>query len=252
MQERDAHDIPITCVDEIARIGISDKDMVGNGARTAFTRIKTPSPNPTYPMLWSHDAKSETRLIVAPDSEGRVKFGRENRAAEIWETRSRAHHNRDFQFNSQPLAVAYTEDETIGGRAWPNLKFADSRQEIAHTLWANTTLGILSYWHHSTRQQVGRGMMPITALRSMPTLDVRALSDAQLETAANIFADLRDAEFLPANESYRDDARQALDARVLTEMLELPPETVAEPLALLRLKWCSEPSVHGGKGTAPG
>ena len=26
---------------------------------------------------------------------------------------------------------------------------------------------------------------------------------------------------------------------------------VLEPLDLLRLKWCSEPSVHGGKGTGP-
>ncbi len=246
----DAHPVPMATVEKICQVGITDINIVGDGAQTAFTLIKPPSSAPTYPMLWNHNAKRETRMIVAPDSEGRVKRGRESRAGEIWRTRSRALHNRDFRFNSQPLTAAYTERETIGGRAWKNLKFDDPRREIAHTLWANTTLGILCYWHHSTRQQVGRGIIPITALRTMPTLDVRALSDAQLDAAESIFADLRAADFLPANEAYRDQTRQTLDARVLTEMLALPPE-ILEPLALLRLKWCSEPSVHGGKGTAP-
>ena len=246
----DAHPVPMATVEKICQVGITDINIVGDGAQTAFTLIKPPSSAPTYPMLWNHNAKRETRIIVAPDSEGRVKRGRESRAGEIWRTRSRALHNRDFRFNSQPLTAAYTERETIGGRAWKNLKFDDPRREIAHTLWANTTLGILCYWHHSTRQQSGRGIIPITALRTMPTLDVRALSDAQLDAAESIFADLRAADFLPANEAYRDQTRQTLDARVLTEMLALPPE-ILEPLSLLRLKWCSEPSVHGGKGTAP-
>ena len=84
-------------------------------------------------------------MVVAPDSEGRVKQDREIRAAEIWETRSHAHHNRDFRFNSQPLAVAFTETPTIGGRAWPNVKFDDRAHEIAHTLWGNATLGLYQF-----------------------------------------------------------------------------------------------------------
>ena len=61
---------------------------------------------------------------------------------------------------------------------------------------------------------------------------------------------MRERKFLPANEAYRDNSREELDYRVLIEVLGLP-ERVMEPLALLRLKWCSEPSVHGGKSTAP-
>ena len=41
------------------------------------------------------------------------------------------------------------------------------------------------------------------------------------------------------------------DHRVLIDLLGLPT-SVLESLDLLRLKWCSEPSVHGGKKTAPG
>ena len=60
-----------------------------------------------------------------------------------------------------------------------------------------------------------------------------------------------DTVFLPANEAYRDEARQRLDAEVLCGILGLPTK-ILEPLAHFRLQWCSEPSVHGGKATQPG
>ena len=250
MRNQDTVRVPMTDLQQSCLVGITDNNIVGNGSQTAFDRIKPPSAAPSYPMLWGHDAQLEKRMVVAPDSEGRVKQGRENRAAEIWNTRSHAHHNRDFRFNSQPLAVAFTETQAIGGRAWPNVKFDDRAHEVAYTLWGNTTLGLLCYWWHSSRQQAGRGSMPITAIRSMPTLDVTKLSPAQLAKAEEIFEDMRDSQFLPANEAYRDNTRKELDHRVLIAMLGLP-ESILEPLDLLRLKWCSEPSVHGGKKTAP-
>ena len=250
MSEQDALRVPMTDLQQVCQVGVNHNNIVGNGSQTAFHLNKPPSATPTYPMLWNHNAQLEKRMVVAPDSEGRVKQGRESRAAEIWETRSHAHHNADYQFNSQPLTVAFTETPTIGGTAWKNVKFDDPVHEIAYTLWGNTTLGLLCYWWHSSRQQAGRGRMPITAMRSMPTLDVTKLSPAQLAKAEEIFEDMRDSQFLPANEAYRDNTRKELDHRVLIDMLGLP-ESVLEPLDLLRLKWCSEPSVHGGKKTAP-
>ena len=250
MQEQDTLRVSMSALQAMCQIGITDINIVGHGSRTAFNRVTPPSATPTYPMLWSHDAQREKRMVVAPDSEGRVKLGRESRAGDIWNARSHAHHSRDFRFNSQPLAVAFTETQTIGGRAWPNVKFVGRTHEIAYTLWGNTTLGLLCYWWHSSRQQAGRGSMPITAIRTMPTLDVTKLTPQQLATAEAIFADMRDSQLLPANEAWHDNTRQELDYRVLTEMLGLP-KSIMQPLDLLRLKWCSEPSVHGGKGTAP-
>ncbi len=84
----------------------------------------------------------------------------------------------------------------------------------------------------------------------MVTLDVRQLSDAQVQRAHAIFDDFREREFLPANEAYHDETRQALDEAVLVNLLGLP-ESILEPLALLRLQWCQEPTVHGGKATRP-
>ena len=251
-QMMNAHDIqlPISGVSPAGTLGKGDAVIVGRKGKAAFSRIKPASSTSTFPILWGHDAQREKRLVVAPDSEGRVEQGMRKLAAEIWETRSHAHHNRDFRFNSQPLAVAFTEKQSIGGRAWPNVKFASVQQEKAYSLWGNSTLGLLCYWWHSSRQQAGRGVMPITAIRSMPTLDVTKLTPEQLATAESIFEDMRGREFLPANEAYHDEARQELDRRVLVDLLGLP-ESVLEPLALLRDKWCREPSVHGGKSTAP-
>ena len=250
MSAQQTLDVPMSTVDEICDVGFHDANIVGDGSQTAFTRIKTVSETSTYPMLWSHDNQSETRLVVEPDSQGRIKRGRKARAADIWATRSHAHHNRDFGFGSQPLGVAFTRKRTIGGRAWPNVKFESRAEEKAYSLWGNSTFGLMCYWYHSSRQQTGRGLMPVSAIRTMPFLDTRRLSDVQLNTVETIFDDMANREFLPANEAWRDGNRKELDRRVLIEMLRLP-ESVLEPLELLRLKWCSEPSVHAGKSTAP-
>ncbi len=250
MQAKDAFAFPLGTLDDIGNVGIQDQNIIGRGAQAAFDLIKSPLNTPTFAMLWNHNAALESRLLVSPDSEGRVKPGFEGRAAQIWDTRSHAHHNRDFRFNSQPLAVAFTEQQTIGGRAWPNVRFDSRAREIAYTLWGNSTLGLLLYWWQSSRQQAGRGSMPISAIRAMPTLDISQLTPGQLATAESIFEDMRGLTFLPANEAYRDNTRKELDHRVLIELLGLP-ESILEPLNLLRLKWCSEPSVHGGKRTRP-
>ena len=246
----DAPAIPISTVGQICQVGLHSANIAGNGSQAGFIR-SAPSPSATFPMLWGHNASRERRLIVPPDCQGRAIIDKEERAREIWGTRSHSHHNRDFRFNSQPLGVAFTERQSIGGTSWANVQFGRRELEVAYTLWGNSTLGLLLYWWHCSRQQAGRGRMPVTAIRTMPTLDIRRLTPEQLGTAATIFDDLSDVEFLPANESYRDDNRKELDRRVLMEMLGLPPG-ILEPLDLLRLKWCSEPSVHGGKRTRPG
>ncbi len=84
----------------------------------------------------------------------------------------------------------------------------------------------------------------------MHTLDVKKLTPAQRKTAEAIFEDMRNVQFLPANEAYHDNSRQELDYRVLIDVLGLPT-SILKPLDLLRLKWCLEPSMHGGKRTAP-
>ena len=92
--------------------------------------------------------------------------------------------------------------------------------------------------------------MPVTAIRTMPTLDVTKLSPRQLEMAAAIFDDMRDRQFLPATKPTATPRARNWTTASSSRRWGCRG-SVLEPLALLRLKWCSEPSVHGGKRTAP-
>ena len=175
-----------------------------------------------------------------------VRPGMEAKATTVWATAGRAHINRDFRFNSQPLAAAFTERVTVGGRAWPNVTFEDPRFDYAFTLWGNSTLGLLCYWWHSSRQQPGRGIVSIRSADSLPVLDLRTLTDEQLSTAEEIFDDFRDLDLKPAYLADADPNRALLDRRVVCDLLNFDEDTY-HAVRRLAAKWCAEPSVHGGK-----
>lgn len=206
---------------------------------------------PTWPALWGHDAKRETTLFVQPDRQGEPKPGCSQRAQEVWRrTATSLHFNLDFRLNSQPLAACLTPEKSIGGRAWPNFELVDEAWEPAVVLWANSTLGLMTFWWQGSRQQQGRALLTISRLPELLTLDPRALSEEQHRRAAAMLSDFGKRALLPANEAWRDDARQALDRWLLIDLLGLSPETMKE-IDLLRRQWCAEPTVHGGKPTRP-
>ena len=119
---------------------------------------------PTYPILWAHETEAQQTVLIAPDTEGSIRSGANKaedkiireKAKNIWDTASRCHFNRDFQFNSQSTAVAVTARPSIGGRAWPSISFDTVAQEKTFALWMNSSLGLLLYWWYSNKQQSGR------------------------------------------------------------------------------------------------
>ena len=244
--EPDAFRLPITPLENIGRLGFLDRDINEGGGRGAFDILKSHPASATYPTLWGHKSEHERTMLVEPDSEARIRAGKEQRAKAIWETATRLHHNRDFGFNANSLGVAFTEKSVLGGRAWPNIILNQPDRELAHALWANSTLGCFLYWWHSSKQQAARGLMPRKQAATMPTLDVGALSDGQVAQANAIFEDLRAKPMRPLNEAAEDEVRQELDRRLLVDALGVPQELMPS-IDLLREKLCAEPSVHGGK-----
>ena len=236
-------DLKMSSLNDVGTRGWHDINIAGSAG--PFTKA-SPSPTATYPALWNHNAKKETRMVCTPDSQLIVRQGREDKAATVWDTASRAHINRDFRFNSQPLTVAMTQDPSIGGRAWPNVKYPDKRYDYTFSLWGNSTLGLLSYWWHSNRQVAGRGTTTVSAVDSLPVLDFRALTDEQLARAEAIFDDFRSRELMPAYLADADPNRALLDRRVVRDLLGFDEDTYAA-VRRLAAKWCAEPSVHGGK-----
>ncbi|MYB48697.1 MAG: hypothetical protein F4X72_05425 [Dehalococcoidia bacterium] len=229
----------------VGRMGLVDRDITGPMPRGPFDKVE-PSPTAAYPALWNHDAKRETRMVCEPDSQLIVRIGMEAKSHEVWATASRAHLNRDFTFGSQALAVAFTEWESIGGRVWPNVTFDDTGLDYAFAVWGNSTLGLLLYWWHSSRQQSSKAGITIRSAESLPVLDFRALTDEQLATAEAIFDEFRDKELKPAYLADADPNRALLDKRVVCDLLGFDEE-VYEGVRRLSQKWCAEPSVHGGK-----
>lgn len=253
-------EIPITPLSSIASIGYSDMEIIGNkpdgSPQGAFDLHRPPiNPIPTYPMLWRHDADLEQQLIVRPDSEGTIKGWPTNqqwvnaKAARIQATASRAHYNRDLQFNSQPLIVAMTEQPCIGGRAWPSVVLEDPNHEPAFSLWCNSSLGLLMHWWVTNKSQAGRGSTTVTALPTLPVFDLRTLSADQLERATQIFNELRDAAFLPFHLIHVDSARHELDRLLIRDVLNLPDSLTSPggPIDLIRRKLAHEPQIYGQK-----
>ncbi len=248
--EPGAVELPMALLNEVGKRGLDSQMFISAAHKGPFTRSNA-SATATYPSLWNHNAKNETRMICDPDSQLLVRPGMESEAAEVYDTASRAHLNRDFRFTSQPLTAAFTEHRSIGGVAWPNVSFSDSRFDYPFVLWCNSTMGLLLFWWHSNRQQDGRGRKTIHSSESLPILDLRALSDAQLAKAQDIFDEFRDKELKPAYIADADPNRALLDKRVIRDLLGFD-DNVYQAVRRLAAKWCAEPSVHGGKRRLPG
>ena len=109
----------------------------------------------------------------------------------------------------------------------------------------------MAFWWAGSRQQQGRvGADDSPDCPNSWRWTVRALPREKLGRARAIIRRFRGRPLLPANEAWRDRARQALDRALLVELLDLP-EDVLESLDHLRRQWCAEPSVHGGKPHRP-
>ena len=248
--------ISVATLSKLGNRGLLHRDIGKQGAddqgRSAFdVRPRVPGHYPLVPGLWNHNAHKERKLIVSPDVElVRRPECDEKQFDKVISTASRLHFTLDFRLNSQSLSACFTSRPVLGGRAWPNFIPTEPTWERFLALWANSTLGIMAFWWSGTRQQQGRAVITIAKLPEIYVADPRCLSNEQLALASSIFDEFVDRTFLPANEVWRDSVRKDLDHRLLVDVLGFSNQ-VLDPLELLRLYWCDEPSVHGGKNTRP-
>ncbi len=245
----DQMNLPTCQLKDIGRLGKVHRDITGPPPRGPFQK-HLPSPTATYPSIWNHNHANEKRIVCRPDSQLLARSGMETQAAALWKTVSRCHINSDFTFGAQALVIAFTQVLTIGGRVWPNVQFDEARFDYALAVWGNSTLGLVSYWWHSSRQQSSKASMTIRSAESLPILDFRELSDEQLATAKDIFDDFRERDLQPAYLADADPNRAHLDRRVVCDLLGFD-QSVYEGVRRLAAKWCAEPSVHGGKARPP-
>ena len=110
--------------------------------------------------------------------------------------------------------------ESIGGRVWPNVNFSDRRYDYAFSVWGNSTLGLLSYWWHSSPSTIEQGKYDYPFLGLLSRCWTSALSrTSNLPPLRQIFNEFRDKELKPAYLADADPNRALLDRRVVCDLL---------------------------------
>ncbi len=237
--------VPICCVEDIAQVGWHPESVYGKNG--PFDMVKGDTNVDGYPCLWSLNSETQRSMLVAPDSRGIPRRNAEEILRKILTKNSRVHYNLYLRFNANSTLALVTEDPSVGVNRLTNVAFEDPQHEIAFALWCNSTLGLMCHWIHSGKQQSGRGILTLNTLGTLPTLDVRELSDAALTNAEAIFERLKYQRMLPFNECDHDSVRAELDRCLLTEVLGITSDNVLESMQTLREMLCAEPSIHGGK-----
>ena len=241
-------EIPMTTVGEMAEVQYDNTTITGK--RGAFDFVNGCSDNDEYPGLHKVNAKSQCTMMVLPDKHGIIKSGYWDQAQRVLARNSRVHHMAKLRYNSNPLAVLFTERDSIGVNTIPNVAFANSEYDYVWTLWGNSTLGLLCYWMHGNKQHSGRGQIRLTALRAMPTLDMRKLDETAIQNAKNIFGEMKYKKMVPFNQMDEDPVRWELDRLLLSQVLGFGEDThpeVHEGVRILRERLSKEPSIDGGK-----
>ncbi len=233
--------IPICQVRDIATLGFAE-------VRGVFRKENGFQPNDDgYSCLWNAESKVQRSMLVLPDSRAKPLPAAEIAVQKRVDRNSRTHYNMVPRFTACSNIVLFTEQPAIGPTLITNVAFESPRYEIPWTLWCNSTLGLFCHWMHSGKQTAGRGKLRLTTLNTLPTLDVRKLSDEALANAEAIFERLKYKRMLPVNECNHDPVRKELDRCLLTEVLGITSNSVLESMQTLRDMLCAEPSIHGGK-----
>ena len=241
-------EIPMTTVGEMAEVQYDNTIITGRHG--AFDFVDGCSDEDPYPGLHYVNANTQRAMVVAPDRHGIICSDRWDQAQRVLERNSRVHHMAKLRFNANSLAVLFTQRPAIGVNTLPNVVFTNPDYDYVWALWGNSTLGLLCYWMHGNKQHSGRGQIRLTALRAMPTLDIRELDETILQNARSIFDKMKYKKMLPFNQMDEDEVRWELDRLLLSKVLGFGEDThpeLHEGIRILREQLCKEPSIHGGK-----
>ena len=243
--EREPIPIDICRVQDIAKVGSADVYRE-NGP---FIMVEGCEPNSDgYDALWKVNAPLQRAMVAAPDSKAIPRSNESTMVKRVLDCFSKTHYHINLRFTSNSIISSFTEAPSIGVRSMINVLLNNPRHEIAWTLWCNSTLGFFCHWLHSSKQDMGRGTLRQQTLETLPTLDVRKLSEKQLANANALFERLKYKRMLPVNECDHDPVRSELDTELLTEVLEIKDIGVLPSMQTLREMLCAEPSVQGEKG----
>ena len=212
----------------------------------AFTM--RPSPDVQHrqnPSLWELQASEQVTMTCAPTHYGEPR-GDAAEARRMLDTAGHFHLSRNLSMTSQKIAMAYTEQECMGGRSWTTI-YADSGVAGAAAIFLNSTYGMLIRIGYGQSTQLGRSPIQVRAIAGHPLPDFASDSPAGRQARQIALAEFPRLRQLPLQRislSVLDDHRAEID-RIATQLLGIPwhPET-EQMLASWRRLMCLQPGVN--------
>ena len=234
--EPDTARVSLCALGDIGEIGPDRRDLWDG-----FERTETVT---AYPMVENHDTERRTRLTAKPDKYlyplTTARRGRRLKpAAQLWAKAGQLLVSERIRLNTIRIASICT-DMPVLSNVWWAVKIDSHICNKSIAVWLNSSVGLLTLM--ATRNTTEGAWVDIKKadLKDMPVLDVRAISQSQLQDLANLFDELADEEFerLPAMAECA--ARRRLDDG-LSAILGLPD------LSGLRRLLATEPVVANGR-----
>ena len=213
----------------------------------AFTMRPAPAAQHRQnPSLWELQASEQVTMTCVPTHYGAPR-GDAAEARRMLDTAGHFHLSRNLSMSSQKIAVAYTEQECMGGRSWTTI-YADAGVAEAVAFFLNSTYGMLIRIGYGQSTQLGRSPIQVRAIAGHPLPDFAGDSAAGREArriATENFERLRTLPLERISLSVIDANRAEID-RIVTLMLGLEwnPET-ENMLASWRRLMCLQPGVNG-------
>ena len=157
--------------------GLSNRDICSDGLddmRAPFT-VHPNDGTSIYPVLRNNDAGGQTCMVFRPDGMAVPKPKADRESVErVAKTATRLHVNHTCRYTSQRVLFPYTAKPTLASSVFPSFKIPQ-KHEKAMAVWGNSTLGIICFWAHAGKQQLGRGRASRMSMENMAVLNASKL-----------------------------------------------------------------------------
>lgn len=209
--------------------------QIKNPTQGLFDIVDTDDPTRNgHPALWHHGSKRIMTLGVTANARLTERSGKDSASqATMLSKAGRLQLARELRHAPQRLAAVVTDQSMLGVRSWITLTPTNPLRgsDEALCMWLNTSLGLLLRIVHANRPHLGRSAVPHELARTLPVLDVDALSEAQRGAACELFNELKDRPLQGFSELATDPERRELEHRFFGEVLGYSAEAELDLLA---------------------
>ncbi|MCU0496833.1 MAG: hypothetical protein MUF87_05725 [Anaerolineae bacterium] len=223
---------------------LCDLGTLGPDARDiadGFQKVDYATP---FPAFWGHDSQAVLRLTQTPNSFlqplSHAKPTRRLKSVEsLWKLAGSILIAERLRVNSQRLFSVKVAEDVLSSTWWSfrfKPEFNDPRYEKALVLWLNSVFSIIIALTERAETHGAWVKFKKTTLLTMPVLDLRSLSETQLDQFAAAYDRLMQEDLKPFPQIDRDPVRAAID-HAIAQALDLPD------FSILRKMLAREPVV---------